>query len=481
MTETTESLLIFDRYRDLVDDGAAFEDALRRPLPTVVWANPFRITRAALEERLANQGWKAAPLAWDSNALVLPPEFPSGSRFEYLAGLYHVQEAVSLLPPLILDPKPGERVLDFCASPGGKTARLAALMENGGTLVANDRGFRRVAILKTNLERLGVMNASLTDWNAAAYPRRAGSFDAILADVPCSCEGTSRKQAAEGTIVTDERFIERLARLQEDILTRAVQLCRPGGRIVYSTCTYSPVENECVVDSVLRRFGPSVLRMRSIPVPGLAHSPGLPSWRGRRFDADMGHALRIWPHQNDTGGFFIALLEKIAPTEGRIEDVPAELPRPLPASEVGDWAGKIEQFFGVEAPVAGTEWFAPNREKIHFVVSPHRHPAQPTASVTGLPVLRRESRFPKLSTSAAMAYGPRIRKSLVDLTAGQYRHYVRRETCRVEASQLTGVNGTATAYVVVRYDGWVVGVGVYHQPSGQLQSLYPKVWGRELA
>lgn len=301
------SFLPFARYRSLVDDWDAFCDALARPLPTCIWTNTLRTTPRRLLEWLADDGLTPTPIPWYPGAYTLPDDAQPGARLPYAAGLYHIQEEVSLLPVVLLAPRPGERVLDLCAAPGGKTAQIAVALRNHGTVVANDRHAMRLGVVRATAERLGLLNVATTTYDAANYPGAAGVFDRVLADVPCSCEGTSRKHPGVLEQASPEAS-EAISGVQRAILRKAAQLCRPGGRIVYSTCTYAPEENEAVVDALLREDD----RLRVVPaaVPGFAADPGLTEWRGARYDASLRHALRYWPHRHDTGGFFAAVLEK---------------------------------------------------------------------------------------------------------------------------------------------------------------------------
>ncbi|MEM8932270.1 MAG: RNA methyltransferase, partial [Acidobacteriota bacterium] len=145
-------------------------------------------------------------------------------------------------------------------------------------------------------------------WNGANFPSDVGPFDRVLADVPCSCEGTTRKNPEilwREPIRTDD-----YSGAQAAILRKAVQRCQPGGRVVYATCTYAPEENEGVIDTVLDEY-PDGVRLLPAHLDGLVSSPGLTEWQGRRFRPELADTLRVWPHQNDTGGFFVAVLERL--------------------------------------------------------------------------------------------------------------------------------------------------------------------------
>ena len=296
----------FERYREIVPCWQDFLRALERPLPTCIWANPLKITPRQLEALLAEQRIDFEPLPWRSGAYRLLNTPHPGSRIAFLAGLYQIQEEASMLPVEFMDLKPGQRILDACAAPGSKTTQIATRHPRGTTVVANDRNYRRMRPLARSVDRLGITNTVITVHDASNLPGQIGTFDRVLADVPCSGEGTSRKN--RDISAADETDFSNLCGVQRAILKRCLELCRPGGRVVYSTCTWAPEENEAIVDDVLREFSP---RWKLIParLPRFPASPGLVHWRGQRFDDQLENALRVYPHQHDTGGFFVAVLQ----------------------------------------------------------------------------------------------------------------------------------------------------------------------------
>lgn len=296
--------------RPYIDEWDDFVDACALPLPTVAWAHPGRTTPAELADLLTGCGIRTTPVAWADGVLRLDPASGAGSTFPFLAGLCHVQEEVSILAADVLGVKPGERVLDLCAAPGGKTARIALCgMRNAGTVVANDRSPGRLKALRGNLDRLGVINTSVTQFDATGYPPGAGSFDRVLVDAPCSGTGTVRKHP-EALDASSAGALAAMPGLQKAILRRAIALLKPGGTLLYSTCTFSPLENEVVVHETLAEH--PELRLEPIMVQQFEMAPGLTSFGGRDFDPTLADTRRIYPHQNDTGGFFLARMTKHA-------------------------------------------------------------------------------------------------------------------------------------------------------------------------
>jgi NOL1/NOP2/sun family putative RNA methylase len=329
MTNTLERL---NRYRELVDDWPAFLESCRTPLPTVVWVNPLRqdallklgepgaptmssspdsasdsdilTATRILAARLEALGYPSQPVDWYPGALRVDGIDKPGKTLDFYLGLYHVQEEISLLPAVLLAAEPGERVLDLCAAPGGKTAQIACQMENSGTLVANDIRPNRLRALRSNCERLGLLNVAVSSHDGTRFPLEVGQFDRVLLDVPCSCEGNVRQS---GKIPFEQAGgVKGRAGLQATLLGRAWKLLAPGGVLVYSTCTFAPEENELVLDYVLGEDA----KIEPVEIEALSSSSGVTEWDGRGLRPDCHNVARIWPHLNDTGGFAAARIRK---------------------------------------------------------------------------------------------------------------------------------------------------------------------------
>jgi 16S rRNA C967 or C1407 C5-methylase (RsmB/RsmF family) len=203
----------------------------------------------------------------------------------------------------VLKPQPGERVLDIAASPGSKTTQMAAMMQNTGIIVANDRGIR-LRPLGINVQKCGCRNVFITNMDGRALKRLR--VDKALADVPCSATGTLQR-SPKAAQLWNEGALASLQKLQFQLAFAAYTALRPGGRMVYSTCTLEPLENEGVVSQLVAQ-GACVL---PIDLPIKRERPYL-TWRGHQFHLSVQFALRIHPYTNGTEGFFVCLLEKPA-------------------------------------------------------------------------------------------------------------------------------------------------------------------------
>jgi tRNA (cytosine49-C5)-methyltransferase len=291
-----------EHYKELL--GPAYEQyvaELDYYLPKAIRLNPLKMDPTVTVERLS-QYFSLTPIPWCTNAYWVSGERRDvGNTIEHQLGYFYIQEAASMLPPVVLDAQPGEKVLDIAASPGSKTTQIAAQMKNTGILVANDRGMR-LRPLGINVQKCGCTNVMLTNMDGRAFKKY--QFDRVLADVPCSATGTLQRSAKAATM-WNEGFLRKLQTLQQQLALTAFTALKPGGRMVYSTCTLEPMENEGVV-SFLVEHGARVL---PIDLPIEREQP-FTQYNNVQFHPSVQHALRIHPYTNHTEGFFVCLLEK---------------------------------------------------------------------------------------------------------------------------------------------------------------------------
>jgi NOL1/NOP2/sun family putative RNA methylase len=290
------------RYRAIISSWELFEAACRRPLPVTIRINTLRADLSDVRRRLHEAGIGAQAYPWSETLLRV--DRPVGRRIEHWLGLFYIQEASQVIPVRVLDPRPDEIVLDLCSAPGGKSTQISAAMSNRGTLVANEPSGRRQSALLANINRLGALNVIVTEYRGESFPL-APRFDRVLVDAPCSAEGTLRKEPSLRGGASSST-IRRLAGIQKRLLERAYDLVRPGGALVYSTCTFAPEENEAVVAHLLGVRDACVSSI-SLPFPT---APGLTEWAGTSFPGEIEGCVRIYPHHLDSGGGFIARVER---------------------------------------------------------------------------------------------------------------------------------------------------------------------------
>jgi tRNA (cytosine49-C5)-methyltransferase len=297
-----------EHYVELLGSEEAYErfiDAALEFPKRVVRINTLKIGVEQCLARLRAKGWTLIAVPWCAYAFTIErfDRRDIGNLEEHALGYIYVQEASSLIPPMVLDPQPGEIVLDLAAAPGSKTTQLAQLMENKGVIIANELDYSRLASLKANLERCGVQNAVVTNLDGRHV--KLSGFDRILVDAPCSGTGTLSK-SLKPLEMWNPRSLPRLCRIQSGLLDHAYSLLRPGGSLVYSTCSLEIDENEAVLDRFYRAHPEAIADAVSIPKASEPYR----SWRDVTYDERVANAARLWPHHSGSDGFFVARMRK---------------------------------------------------------------------------------------------------------------------------------------------------------------------------
>lgn len=445
----------------------AFVASYRKPRTHGLRVNTLKIAPDELVRRL---GLSLAPVPWCPEGFSCDEAAQPGKHPYHAAGLYYLQEPSAMAAAVLLDPQPGERVLDLCAAPGGKTTHLAQRMGDQGLLVANEIHPARVKALVVNLERFGVKNALVLNESPDRLKARfAAFFDRILVDAPCSGEGMFRKDP--DTIKEwDEKQLEPHARRQLAILRSAAAMLRPGGRLVYSTCTFAPEENERVIAQFLDEH-PAFDLVAPPPAPHFA--PGRPEWADGR--PALARAVRLWPHRVRGEGHFLALLEKRPdagepePEAGAAADSRRRM-RPRPTGAVADAVALYRRFEGEALTRTLDGDFALVGAFLYRL--PDDHDALP--DLGGLRIVRfgwplgavKKDRFEPGHVLALGLPGDAFRRR-ADFAADDpaVRAYLRGEPL---------TRAGEAGWTVVTVDGFPLGWG--KQVGGQLKNHYPKGW-----
>lgn len=290
----------------LGDEYDAFLRTYEEPRRFGLRVNTLKIS---VEDFVQLAPFHLKPIPWISNGFYYEREDDPARHPFYYAGMYYLQEPSAMTPASILPVEPGEHVLDLCAAPGGKATALAAKLQGKGLLVANDISASRARALLKNLEIFGVKNSFVTN----AVPSKLAdqfeeAFDKILVDAPCSGEGMFRKDIANAKAWSLEK-VETCAKIQREITQQAVRMLRPGGLMLYSTCTFSVDENEETIAQLLENCP----EMELLDIPwqeGFSH--GMPELLNRPYDCarELTKCVRIFPHRMEGEGHFLALLKK---------------------------------------------------------------------------------------------------------------------------------------------------------------------------
>lgn len=440
----------------LGEEGLAeYLDSFEKPKFTGLRVNTSKIS---VEEFLRISPFKLRRVPWTENGFYYTEEDSPTHHPYYYAGLYYIQEPSAMAPAAVLPVERGERVLDLCAAPGGKATELGAKLNHTGLLVANDASASRTKALLKNLEVFGIPNLLVTSEMGDRLDRYFHEyFDKILIDAPCSGEGMFRKQA-HMIPAWEKQGPEVFANMQREILRQAAELLKPGGTMLYSTCTFSKLENEGSIDGFLAEHPEFTLE--EIPRQE-GFCSGMPELVGSRFPLER--CVRLFPHKIDGEGHFLALLKKAG------EKIPGA---PEPAGRPGRIPAELEAFLqDVSMPM----------ELSRIVVKDTKVFLMPegVGRCPGLRFLRSglylgellKKRF-EPSQAFAMALKKEEYASVIDLSAadGRVIRYLKGETLEIEDGESSRPEG----WQLVCVDGYPLGWGKLIR--GTLRNKYFSGW-----
>ena len=291
--------------------GDSIVQTLGARRPTTFRVNALVAAPEAIRQSLHEAGFQLERVPWHPAAFILK----NRSRRDltdtaaYRSGQIYVQSLSSMLPPLALDPQPGETILDLTAAPGSKTTQIASLMRNRGKVIANDNNKPRFFKLLANVKLQAAGCVECTMYHGETLWRRwSGTFDRVLVDAPCSAEGRFDASVPTSYRYWKPKKIHEMMRKQKRLLFSAIRLLKPGGILVYSTCTFAPEENEGVISWALEKFH-EIIEHLPCRVPVAGTLPGLLIWEGKTFLPALRHTIRIMPTAT-MEGFFLAKLVK---------------------------------------------------------------------------------------------------------------------------------------------------------------------------
>lgn len=299
-----------ERYSSLID-FPTFKKWSLSFLRRSIRVNTLKISVEELRKRLEPK-WTLVPIPWCKEGFWIEHAKKErrdiGNLPEHALGYFYTQEAASMIPPVVLDPKPYETILDMAAAPGSKTTQIAQYMENEGVLIANDYTADRMKPLSINLQRMGVSNTVVTKMHGQSFKKSGIVFDRILVDAPCSGTGTIRK-SLKTLLIWNPAMITRLSMTQKQLIDTAFQVLKVGGTMVYSTCSLEPEEDEEVVDFLLNKYPNAKLEDIDLEIK---RSPTVLEFEGKKYSDEVKKCLRIWPQDNDSEGFFVAKIKKLS-------------------------------------------------------------------------------------------------------------------------------------------------------------------------
>jgi tRNA (cytosine49-C5)-methyltransferase len=292
-----------DRYEDLAPKG--FQEIVTTPLERSFRVNTLKANRTQIQKKFKEYGINLKQCEWYKDAFTADTAKIIGTPEHFLGQIY-VQELVSMIPILAAEKeiKAATLILDGCAAPGSKTTQIAALNQKG-LIVANELEYTRIRALKHNTEKTGCLNIQTTNLNFLRLPNDY-EYDVILLDAPCSGEGTCRKNP-KIFLSWKEKDYKSYSGIQKQLIMKAYNLLKEGGTLIYSTCTFAPEENERVINHLLEN---TTAKIQEIKIKNLKSREGITEWMGETYSPEVKKAMRIWPQDNDTGGFFISKFTK---------------------------------------------------------------------------------------------------------------------------------------------------------------------------
>lgn len=299
---------MIERYHDFLglDDTIKLLEANEQPLKPTIRVNTLKIPPEKLKIRLEKKGFELEPIEEISSGFKVNNN-PSnlGSLHEFLQGYYYLQNKASMLPSIILDPKPHEVIIDMCAAPGSKSTHLAQIMNNEGKLILIEKSQKRISALKMNIRRMGVINTIILHNDAVNLTKIGIKADKILLDAPCTGEGLIRTDPSRKKSKS-MKDIEKMALIQKKLLNVGLNSLQTGGKLLYSTCSIAPEENELVINNVLQK-------QSNISIKQITNHygiEGLTEVYSKKLNKSLRLSQRIYPHLHETIGFFLCLLEK---------------------------------------------------------------------------------------------------------------------------------------------------------------------------
>lgn len=433
----------------------AFLDSYNEERYQALRCNPLKADRKIFTEQAP---FHLHPVPWESCGFYYEPADSPGKHPYHEAGVYYIQEPSAMAPAAYLEARPGEKILDLCAAPGGKSTQIAAAMKGQGLLISNEIHPARAKILSENIERMGICNCMVTNESPQSLARIfQGYFDRIMVDAPCSGEGMFRKNDNACEEWSPEN-VSLCADRQQEILECAASMLRPGGRIVYSTCTFAPEENEGTISRFLETH-PEFSIQKVSRFPGM--SAGVESWTEHPAK-NLSDTIRLFPHHLKGEGHFLAVLKKEGDAETSYEGYCANRPeKGLSEKDCKEYLEFRDNFLKTDLP----------GKLVRFGDQLYLAPAE-MPSARGLKVLRpglhlgtlKKNRF-EPGHALALALRPEEAAHVWNLSSNsnEIRAYLNGQTLSCDGEK---------GWYLITVDGYSIGWG--KQAGGVLKNHYPK-------
>lgn len=462
----------FQRYKPYTDVKALVEYSAK-PLRKCIRVNTLKTDIATVLQWGKTKGWQIDPVPWCPEGFFIDRENREealGKDPLHLFGHFYMQEASSMLPVELLEPQPGDAVLDMAAAPGSKTTQIAAKLQGRGVVIANDMQEKRLWTLKSAVYRAGATNVIITkkmgQWFGKHMTER---FDRVLCDAPCTAQGTIRKDAT-ALDYSSELSVQKAAKLQKELLEAAIHACKVGGRVVYSTCTLTPEENEEVVQYILQKFQDQIeiLDPRKLSInraKSIFKVPVKDALRMQEKSAGI-PMLRIWPQTFDSEGFFCAVIQKNATTmEPERMDRRPWREKEVKKGEALELGLYLNKRYGAELLKESDALYEMNNEL--FVLSDRaRNFFLPTTPFSiGIPFGKKAKKPPLIvSHEFAILVGNQAQQNIIDVSDEEYEKLINGEDISCESG--------LEDHVLLRYKHFCIGLG--RARDGKLKNHLPR-------
>ncbi len=477
LAETQLPAEFIRRYENLVPPATRddFFAACTSPLRPALRVNSLKTTTSLFQKLAATHGWQLDPISWSPLGFQLSSEQTVTKSLEFFCGLAYLQEAASQIPPLVLDPQPGDWVLDMAAAPGSKTTQMAAMMKNQGLLLANDKDIKRISSLVFNLEKYGVTHSLISTVDANELGNRlTETFDKVLLDAPCSAEGAARKDTDYFKQWQPQKILT-IANVQRSLLLSALKCCKVGGTIVYSTCTLAPEENEANVNWLLQNYGDSV-KLADIDL-SLPFSPGITQWQAQTFAASLTKTVRILPHQAEVEAFFVAKLVKTAALPGKDLTTPKpslnpfeKYVRPKDRSHI---LALVQDRFGIDAATFAGFELTQIKESTWLKPTGWQNVANHVRiDRAGLPLGEIYHGHLRISYPFSLTYGHLATQNTIAITAAQANEYIHGRDIYLDPTQ---TQNATTGQIILTNAQKTLGRGLL-QDQGKVKNQVKKAW-----
>lgn len=408
-----------------------------KPEPAAIRANGLKSNIELIKNKLENWGVSFTPHFANPDGLVIENDFhPLSHSLAFFRGEFNYQSISSQLPVLVLDPQPGETILDMAASPGSKSTQIAALMKNQGRLILNEVSGRRLRALIANTHRAGLVN----DVVLQIPGQRTGTmfpefFDRVMVDAPCSALGTLPAHFDEINNWWSKSTLTRLANLQFQLLVSAIKAVKVNGVIVYSTCSIAPEENELLIDKILKEYP---VEIESVPLfAGDRFKPALNKYQDKELNTELKKAARTYPHLHSMEGFFIVRLKK---TDHISINKNKEAVRFIHLYKMSDpdvfpILEHLSFRWGIDLNFFDNFRFYLTKKRIYLINEQWDKIPEQGFIKAGIVLAEKKFQEWKLTNSSVQLLGERIKKSLLELTNSEIKQLFK--TGNIELRNLT--------------------------------------------